>query len=572
MGMSHHQSGLHFRIMEREGNDSCTSTIPCKYSFFVLIFRKKFLKFKLLYFRKIIFMTLIQFKKAASPPEGHEFYEFSSKILSSFHGFQVSDQTAGLYNQKRENSDLGLFSLFSQNVWNKFFSYIEPRALFKMVVATRNMNGMIPIDQLRNSYIFLRTQVSISNFAGHLVAISNYNGLSRFYFPERKPVVFNFISIESDHTLNLGQIGKAICPHTASDPVSVQCRSPNRVDMLGVGFWLDVSYNVTTYSRLASVKKLHLYNSHLNYFAFLRSIMVMPQLESLSLENCMFEHISLLPLPDYDKLENLTTLNLKDLSIPVRYLSDFFKIAPNIKVLAVPDYHQGPEEEAFFDLLPSHLDKVEELEIKEHVLNDRLISILKAAPCLKTLKLPYTDLKITMDCEGLSFPTVTRLYVPQANVELVKMYQLMPNVTELDIWFDDFDILSSLKPNPKITKLFYNTRQKLCTEKVLQDILRLFPMLENLVLEFDRENDNFEEYQEYVQKYCEWAAKGYELIQRSIETHMCAFPTERAYIEGVLAVKIEEHRKALADAEDDMKRAHEDGSDSSAKRRKVSDD
>lgn len=511
-------------------------------------------------------MTLIQFKKAASLPEGHEFYEFSKGIMSQFHGFHVSDETESVYNQKRANSYLGLFSLFSQNVWNKFFSYIEPRALFKMVVATRNMNGMIPIDQLRNSYIFLSTQVSVSNFAGHLVAISNYNALSRFYFPERKPVVFNFISIESAPPVSLGQIGKYICTHTANEPMSIRSRSRNRVDLLGVELLsVDRGFGMES---LRSVKKLDLCNSILNYNAFTQTLMSMSQLEFLNLEGCALDRTWTSPLPDDVKLEYLTTLNLKDLSIPLRYLSDFFKIAPNIKVLGVPNYNQASEEEAFFDLLPSYLDKVEELEIGDHTLNDRLISILKAAPCLKTLRLPYTNLKITMDCTGLSFPTVTRLYVSQANVELVKLYQLMPNVTELDIWFDGFDILSELEPNPKITKLFYNTKEAVFTEKVLQDLLRLFPELENLVLEFDRDDDD---YADYVQKYCEWAAKGYELIQRSIEAHMSEFPTERAYIEGVLAVERQKHQQALADAVNDMKRTH-DGSDSSSKRHKVSDE
>lgn len=598
-------------------------------------------------------MTLIKFTQVKTLEDGQRFYYFSDQILGQFHAFKVTAESTQILEQQKEDKDyLGLFAHFDKKLWQNLIDYLNPRDLFKMVVATRNMNGLYSINQLRNSFVYLRNphlqQTAVNDFHSILGCLNQLNKnnhelqtgspalkipLLQLYIRGKKPPLAMIIPYLSSFAGDLKVVYYDHCFVFARGEPVVDNR-----DMLAN---TQGRLPITPFPNLNGLLRLDLNASMLNRNILGAYIQKAPNLMHLGLIKCVFDESwgmaeqteMQVGFSEGVSLENLHSLDLSFSTIHPPAFFAFLRIAKNLEHLDISgtlglanmDFNafaqlslpslksfkrRGPlpwslghlralmsavpnlkkldlgatdiDDHFFAGLQPKSFGGIEELNLSDSTINDNIVHILKAAPCLKKLSLECTNLNLTITPGTHIFPGIHSLDVFSSTIkwtDLSILLRMMPNLKELDI-----EQCCKLEKHSKTSIRFpITTLEKIkCStadldEYVLEFLLRIAPNLKHFPLDFDSEFYEDDEatispFEQDVMKYCRLAAKGYKIIQDALELYMKESPERASLIEMTLADEMKEFKSKQAFEENAKKHALQDREDSSSKRQKPSDD
>lgn len=566
-------------------------------------------------------MTLVQFQEAQTLKENQKLYYFPDSILEEFHAFKVTDETTNILERKKDQSDyLGLFSRFDEKIWKKILLYLNPRDVFKMVVTTRNMNGLYSINQLRNWFVYIRAnrarlpehplprygqRTAQSALQTHFINFSSMNKLTQTFqmgLPELKiPLLTLFDAGHRDLTVittfqqSIAGELKAVC----YDP-----QLANRaVDLLGGGRGYRAMNPVP---HLDALVRLDLRGTMIDRNVFELYIQKLPHIRHLGLTECVFDETWGGFWDDQTtwkqagfsagiSLESLESLDLAYSKIHPFALLTFLQVTKNLKQLEI----SGIEELAHMDFAPFSKISLPDLTT---LVNKKglfwwslrhLRSFLEIAPNLTALNIsssivPEGSLKgfveqftQTIECPYY-FPEITSLDLSKSTLtwsDLAVLFRMMPNLTELDI--RKCKELSKshesvvLKPMEKLKTLRFSTAgMDAFALFALMNLLNKAPNLEHFPLDFDfkyREELGDDPFEQDIENYCFVAVRGYKIIQDALEAYMKDVPKRRKMIEEALKSQIEALRR-LEDIDKNLqKRSLEDGDEPSSKRVAFSD-
>ncbi|MBP9694227.1 MAG: hypothetical protein KBE16_05945 [Alphaproteobacteria bacterium] len=566
-------------------------------------------------------MTLVQFQEAQTLKENQKLYYFPDSILEEFHAFKVTDETTNILERKKDQSDyLGLFSCFDERAWKNLLLYLNPRDVFKMVVTTRNMNGLYSINQLRNWFVYIRAnrarlpehplprygqRTAHSALQTNFINFSSMNRQTQTFqtgFPELKlPLLTLFDAGHRDLTVI------TTFQQSVAGGLAAVCYDPQlangSVDLLGGGRGHRAMNPVPDLNALV---RLALSCTMVDRNVLELYIQKLPYIRYLGLTECVFDESWGGFWDDQTtwkqagfsagiSIDSLESLNLAYSKIHPFALLTFLQVTRNLEQLEI----SGIEELAHMDFapfskisLPNLITLVNKMGLLWSL--SHLRSLLEIAPNLTALNVSSSKvqegsfkdfvLQFTQAIEQWPyyFPEMSKLDISESPItwsDLAVLFRMMPNLTELDI--RKCKELSKshesvvLRPMEKLKTLHFTTAgMDAFAIFALKALLDKAPNLQYFPLDFDfkyREELGDDPFEEDISNFCFLAVRGYKIIQDALEAYMDRVPERRKMIKKELKSQIEA-LKRLEDIDKNLqKRNLEDGDEPSSKRVAFSD-
>lgn len=555
-------------------------------------------------------MILVQFQEAQTLKENQRLYYFPDSILAEFHAFKVTAETTQILERKKDQSDyLGLFSRFDERTWKNILLYLNPRDVFKMVVATRNMNGLYSINQLRNWFVYIRAnrarlpehplprygqRTAQSALQTHFInfsAMNKHNHASQIGFPELKIPLLTLYDINHTDLTVMTTFQQSI-----AGELKAVCYGPhfeNRaIDLLGGGR----GYRAMNppVPDLNALVRLDLRGTMINRNVLELYIQKLPHIRHLGLIECLFdetwgEYLTWTQggFSEGISLDSLESLNLDRSKIHPFILLTFLQVTKNLKQLDLSGIVElTPIDFASFSKisLPSLTTLVSRGRLSWSL--KHLRSLLSIAPNLTALNISSSmvrersfkgfALQFTQTIEQWPyyFPEMSKLDISESPItwsDLAVLFRMMPNLTELDVRkckeLSDNHYSVVLWPMEKLKTLRFTTAGM--DAFALMNLLDKAPNLEHFPLDFDfkyREELGDDPFEQDIENYCFVAVRGYKIIQDALEVYMKDVPKRRKMIEEALKSQIEAISRLEAIDRNLEKRSLEDGDEPPSKR------
>lgn len=452
-------------------------------------------------------MTLIKFTQVHTLEPGGRLYSFSDEVLGKFHAFKVTAESTQILERKKEDKDyLGLFSSFDQKVWTNLIDYLNPRDLFRMVVATRNMNGLHSINQLRNSFVYLRNPLQLQTaFNDYHLKLACFHQLN-----ERNHEFQTGFPILKLPLLQLYITGKMAplpmiipyLPSIAGDLKVVSYNPPviyeRGVHVLGkVDMLADAQGRLpaTPLPDLHGLLRLDLNGTMISRHLFETYIKKAPNLMHLKFRLCTFDETWGMPVEEGNQdfsegvsLEKLQSLDVSFSTIHPPALFAFLRIAKNLQhldirsstLLANMDFN------AFGQL---HLPLLESFTRSGHFpwSLDRLRALTSAAPNLKKLVLcaAQIDDGFFLGLQPSSFGGIEELDLSNMTINdhIICILKAAPRLKKLILTCTDLKMTIDLKAYrfPEVNSL--DLCESTITWTGLSGLLTMMPNLKELGIE-----------------------------------------------------------------------------------------